>query len=101
MNQVLVPGDMPPLEIHLKIKKRTGRTHLTSIEGLDRVERPEGLKLELFLKKLTSKLKKKFICGAFIEDNVVTLNGDHREAIKDYLVKEGFATEQQIKVHGF
>lgn len=100
--QVELPGNEVPLEIHIKIKKRTGRTHLTSVEGLDKLERPEGMKLDIFLKKLTSKLKKKFICGAFIEENnIITLNGDHRDAIKDFLVKEKFATEQQIKVHGF
>lgn len=93
--------DVPQLEIHIKIKKRTGRTHLTSIEGLDKLEKPEGMKLEMFLKKFERLLKKKFICGAFIEDNVIILNGDHRQNVKEYLVSQKYATEQQIKVHGF
>jgi translation initiation factor SUI1 len=88
-------------EVHISIKKRTGRTYLTSIEGLEKLERPEGMELDDFFKKLTRIFKKKFMCGAFREENIVVLNGDHRQKIKELLIAENIATEQQIKVHGF
>ena len=89
------------IQIHIKIKQRTGKSYLTSIEGLECLERPEGMDVQTFLKKLTRIFKKKFICGAFIEDNIITLNGDHRQGLKELLVKEKIATDDQIKVHGF
>jgi translation initiation factor SUI1 len=88
------------LEVHLKIKKRTGRTHLTSVEGLDKIERPEGMELDVFLKKITKIFKKKFMCGAFIEDNIIVLNGDHRQGIKELLISQNITTEHQVKIHG-
>ncbi len=95
------------LEIHIKIKKRTGRTYLTYVENLDKLERPEGMDLDEFLKKLTKIFKKKFMCGAFVEEDektsgkIIVMNGDHREKLKELLLSENIAKENQIKVHGF
>lgn len=95
------------LEIHIKIKKRTGKTYLTSVENLDKLERPEGINLDDFLKKLTKIFKKKFMCGAFIEEDgktfgkIIVMNGDHRDKLKELLINENIANENQIKVHGF
>ncbi|MCJ7637911.1 MAG: hypothetical protein MUO21_10515, partial [Nitrososphaeraceae archaeon] len=81
------------LEIHIKIKKRTGRSYLTYVENLDKLEMPEGMKKEDYLKKITRIFKKKFMCGAFIEEStesknasIIVMNGDHRVGVKELLV---------------
>ena len=90
------------IEIHIKIKQRNGRKSWTSIEGLDKLE-PNRDKLDTFIENIAKNLKKKFSCGASIEkpEYIVQLNGDHREGIKDFLIKGGFVNETQIKMHGF
>lgn len=89
-------------KIEISIKKGRGKKQLTSVSGLDKVERPEGISLEKFLKKITTMLKKKLVCGAFIDDgNIITLNGDHREEIKKFILERNMAKEDQIKMHGY
>jgi translation initiation factor SUI1 len=89
-------------KIEISIKKGRGKKQLTSVAGLDQVERPERLPLAKFLKIQTTKLKKQFVCGGFIDNNnVITLNGDHREEIKKYILEKKMAKEDQIKVHGY
>ena len=47
-------------------------------------------------------LKKKLVCGAFIDnENIITLNGDHREEIKKFILERNMAKEDQIKMHGY
>ena len=90
------------LEIHISIKKRNGRKCITTVEGLDKVERPNKMELKKFLKKVTTMLKKKFVCGASISgENAIVLSGDHRDKIKEFLLEYKMATEEQIKIHGF
>ena len=90
------------LEIHISIKKRNGRKSFTIIEGLEKLDKPDNMNLETFLKKLSKIFKKNFMCGAFIEEEkTIILNGDHRDKVKEYLVSKKFVTEDQVKMHGF
>ena len=94
------------MEIHISIKKGRGKKKLTSVQGLDLVERLNDkgkvIELDIFLKKIMKIFKKSLNCGAFMDDkNVITLNGDHRDKIKEYLLKMNMATEEQIKMHGY
>lgn len=89
------------IEVHIRIKKRNGKKSFTYIEGLEKVERPENMKLEDFLQKLSKIFKKTFICGGFIEEGVIALNGDHRDKVREFLLEKKFATDEQIKMHGF
>ena len=90
------------LEIHIKIKKRTGKAFLTYIENIDKLPVPDNFKKDEYLDKIIKMFKKKLMCGGFIEEgSVLVLNGDHRNDIKDILLKQGMVKESQIKIHGF
>lgn len=83
--------------IHLRIQKRTGKKTLTTIEGLSE---------KLALKKLVSAWKKLYSCNGAIKNDeelglVVQLTGDQRLSISKFLIEEGIATKDQIKMHGF
>jgi translation initiation factor 1 len=60
------------------------------IEGLD----PKINDLE----KVAKELKAKYACGGTAKDGYIFLQGDHRDTIKDTLVKLGFA-ESTIELH--
>ncbi|MCG2727133.1 MAG: hypothetical protein L6244_00580 [Candidatus Methanoperedenaceae archaeon] len=52
---------------------------------------------EINLQELTSYLKTKFACGGTIKGNVIELQGNHKNRMKEVLIKKGFLPEQ-IKV---
>ena len=97
-------------EIHIRIQQRTGRKRLTSIEGLDKFCTDnnggdnDSNELKNKLTELSRKLKKQFNCGVTIIDMepgyIMQLNGDHRKELKEYLVKNNIAQDNQIKIHG-
>ena len=60
------------------------------IEGLD----PKINNLE----NVAKELKSKYACGGTAKDGYIFLQGDHRDTIKDTLVKLGFA-EESIDLH--
>ena len=83
--------------IHIRIRQRTGRTHVTTVEGLSQ---------DLDLKKMCSSLQKEFNCGGHVtrddDDNqILVLNGDQRKRIYDFLIREGISDKDSIKSHGY
>jgi len=60
------------------------------IEGLD----PKINNLESVAKEL----KGKYACGGTAKEGYIFLQGDHRDTIKDALVKLGFS-EEKIELH--
>ena len=70
------------------IKKKFNKVY-TSITGLT--------DKDIDLKELTKKLKNKFACGGSVKNNIIELQGAHKNGIKEFLVKQGFA-EQSIVV---
>ncbi len=48
---------------------------------------------DIDLKELTKKLKSKLACGGTVKDNIIELQGDHRQKVKEELIKLGFAQE--------
>ena len=66
------------------VRKRYGKP-MTLIEGLD------GKSINL--KKLGKEMKQKLACGGTVKKGVVELQGDHRQASKDMLIKNGFNAE--------
>jgi len=50
------------------------------------------------LGNVARELKNKYACGGTAKDGYVFLQGDHRDTIKDTLVKLGFA-EETIELH--
>ncbi len=75
--------------IVIKVDTRKYKKEVTVIEGLN-----PG---EINLQELTSYLKSKFACGGTIKDNVIELQGNHKNRMKDVLIKKGF-TPEQIKM---
>jgi len=70
------------------IKKKFGKQY-TVVEGLNASE--------IDIRDIAKKLKSKFACGGTAKKDVVELQGNHLNTIKDALVALGFAPES-IKV---
>ena len=68
----------------LGVKRKFGKI-TTVVEGID--------KKQIDLKEVAKKLKSKFACGGTVKNNAIELQGDHRQEIKQELVKLGFAEE--------
>ena len=85
-------GELDKDNTHIIIRLETRRFKKkgTMIEGLD----PKVNNLESVAKEL----KKKYACGGTAKNVYVFLQGDHRDTIKDTLVKLGFA-EESIDLH--
>ena len=89
--------EAPSTTIHIRVQQRNGRKCITTVQGL-----PE----DIDLKKIMKYAKKTFNCnGAVITDEeegkIIQLQGDHRENMKKFIVKENIAEESDIKIHGF
>ena len=69
------------------VKRRYGKI-TTVIEGFDK---------DIDVKSLAKKLKSALACGGTSKDDVIELQGDHRQKAKEILIKNGFA-EDQIEV---
>ncbi len=65
-------------------KKRFGKKY-TVVEGID--------EKQINLKELTKQLKEKLACGGTSKDGKIELQGDHKAAVKETLLKLGFAPE--------
>lgn len=63
------------------IQKRYGK-HMTIIKGID--------VSKIDIKDLMKKLKSKLACGGTYKNEEVELQGDHRDRVKEILIKEGF-----------
>ena len=100
MNDILINELIT--EIHIKIQQRNGRKRWTFIEGLDKITMPPNIESEKFLGDMTRIFKKTFNCGVTLQqpENIFQLNGDHRQGIKDFLIKNNLVNESQIKIHG-
>lgn len=59
----------------------------------------EGLNSKLNdMQGTLSELKRKYACGGTAKDDYIFLQGDHRDTMKETLVKLGFA-ESSIEIH--
>ena len=63
------------------VNKRFGKS-MTIIKGID--------SSKIDVKELMKKLKSKLACGGTYKDGEIVLQGNHRQAARDILVKEGF-----------
>lgn len=83
--------------IHIRIQQRNGRKTLTTVQGINP---------DYDFKKIVKACKKEFACNGTVVEHpeygdVIQLQGDQRNLIRDFLKKIGIAKEIQIKVHGF
>lgn len=86
-----------PNMIHLHYQQRTTRKCLTIVQGLP---------YDLDLKKILRAWKKDYNCNGAIHkdeentDGVIQLQGDKRKDVAKFLVEEGIASKEEIKIHG-
>jgi translation initiation factor 1 len=86
-------------KIHIRVQQM-GRRWITTIEGLDN---------DLDLKRISRGMKKSFHCSVKItttkdEDEVIQLQGDQREFLKEWLVTNEVMTnkefDERVMIHG-
>jgi translation initiation factor 1 len=77
-------------QIIIRLETRRFKKKGTMIEGLD----PKINNLESVAKEL----KGKYACGGTAKEGYIFLQGDHRDTIKEALVKLGFS-EDKIELH--
>ncbi|XP_078343782.1 eukaryotic translation initiation factor eIF1-like isoform X2 [Oculina patagonica] len=82
--------------IHIRIQQRSGRKTLTTVQGIND---------SYDLKKLV-KAFKKFKCNGTVIENVeygevIQLQGDQRNNVKEFLQAIELAKPEQLNVHGF
>ena len=80
-------------DIHIRVVKRNNRKCVTSVEGLD--------EYRVDLQKVIKAWKKMFSSNGAVKSNVITLQGDQREAIHKFCLEELEIKKDNIKVHGF
>jgi translation initiation factor 1 len=83
--------------VHIRIQQRNRKKCILTISGLPK---------NLDLKKICKYFKKNLQCsGAIKQDEdwgaIIQLQGDHREAVKKYLIDEKIVPKESIKIHGF
>lgn len=66
------------------IKRKFGKL-TTVIDGIN--------SKDIDLKEIAKKLKTKLACGGTVKGGAIELQGDHRQKVKEELVKMGFAKE--------
>ena len=91
--------DVQKSKIDIRFQK-TGPRSITIIEGLDD---------DLDLLRISKAMKKQFNCAASIhkdkdEKEIIKLQGDHRQSVRDWIISQGILTEseadQRIMMHG-
>jgi translation initiation factor 1 len=68
-------------KIKIRVSKRRFGKLMTTISGLEDEQRA---------KELEKLLKKRLACGGTVRGNEIELQGDHREKVKEILLKEGY-----------
>ena len=61
------------------------KKYMTVVRGIDAAK--------IDVKELLKKLKSKLACGGTWKNNTIELQGDHRDRVKELLVKEGFPAD--------
>ncbi len=92
---------LPKEKIHVRMQDQKNRK-LTLIEGMDD---------DLDLKRIAKALKKAFSCSTAVQYDkktdreVILIQGDHRMAVKEWLLFQQILTEKEAKerlvLHGF
>ena len=82
--------DKDSSQIIIRLETRRFKKKGTMIEGLD----PKINNLE----NVAKELKGKYACGRTAKEGYIFLQGDHRDTIKEALVKLGFS-EEKIELH--
>ena len=71
--------------IKVKIEKRKFGKMSTLVEGID--------SKDVDLKDITKNLKSKLACGGTLKNNIIELQGNHAEKVREELIRLGFKKE--------
>lgn len=71
--------------IKITVEKRKFGKEMTLIKGIS--------EKDVDIKSLLKTLKQKLACGGSYKDGVIELQGNHKEKVKELLIKEGFNPE--------
>lgn len=72
-------------KITVEVVKKKFNKVSTVVEGID--------EKEINLKELAKKLKSQFACGGTAKEGRIELQGDHKQKVKEILIRSGFAPE--------
>ena len=83
-------------KIHIRIQQRSGKTSITTVEGLP---------TDLDLTNIARALKRTFHCNSSVTTDpergeIIQLSGDQRINTRDFFVREEVCLEDQIIIHG-
>lgn len=71
--------------IKVYLERKKFKKFSTMVEGID--------EKDIDIRELAKKLKSQFACGGTIKDGKIELQGDHKNKVKDILVKMGFPAD--------
>ncbi|MBI2109809.1 stress response translation initiation inhibitor YciH [Candidatus Woesearchaeota archaeon] len=71
--------------VKVRLEKRRFGKMITVVEGIDTKS--------VNIKEVAKELKSKFACGGTIKHQMIELQGDHRNKVKDVLVNLGFSQD--------
>ncbi len=83
--------------VHIRIQMRKGKKAIVSVQNLAD---------DLDLNKIKKYFKKEFNCNAHIKKDaeygeIILVQGDHREQIRNFLITEKIIDKNKIVMHGF
>jgi len=83
-------------KVHIRVQQRNRRKCILTVQGLDD---------DLDLKKICKALRKNLQCNGNVTKDkkygdILQLQGDHREAVKQFLIDQEIVMPNQLMVHG-
>ena len=83
--------------VHIKVQSSRGRKKLTTCSGIP---------AEINLPKLLKALKKEFATNGLIREHsehgkIIQLQGDQREVLRSFLVRESIVPSSKTQTHGY
>jgi translation initiation factor SUI1 len=75
--------------VHIYIKQRTGKKYITLVTN---IKQPQ---------KIIQDMRHSLCCNVQIIDDTLSLSGDQRESIKQYLILKNIVVKNNIMIHGF
>ncbi len=76
-------------KIKISTERKKFRKYMTIVEGFDP---------DTDIESLGKELKKKLACGGTVKKNRIELQGNHKDKVKDILLKNGY-NEEQIDIY--
>lgn len=90
MNLDLTNQELKKITIHVTKDKNKVKTQ---IHNLDKYIIND-------FEKVFKDMKKKLGCGGALQDNVITLQGDHKEFVSNHIITNKYASSENIEIKG-